>query len=164
MIGALALAIADEVQRSVQQHTPEEGPAAAALALLANEPGVTIVRLRSAVGLSHPGAVRLVDRLVDEGVFERRPALHDRRAVALHLTPAGMRMADAVTKAKASVLERALARCTPAEAQVMTGLAAKMLGGLVRDADHGYAVCRFCVFDACEDCPVDAELCERRLS
>jgi DNA-binding MarR family transcriptional regulator len=51
----------------------------------------------------HPS--RLVDRLVEAGYVERRPAAEDRRRVQLSLTPAGRRIERRVEVARQRVLE-----------------------------------------------------------
>lgn len=51
----------------------------------------------------HPS--RLVDRLVEAGLVERRPSEEDRRRVVLSLTPAGKRLAKRVEVARADVIE-----------------------------------------------------------
>jgi DNA-binding MarR family transcriptional regulator len=50
----------------------------------------------------HPS--RLVDRLVEAGWVERRPAADDRRRVVLSLTPSGRRLAKRVDAARAEAL------------------------------------------------------------
>ena len=49
----------------------------------------------------HPS--RLVDRLVDAGVVERRPDEQDRRQVVLHLTERGRRLSAEVAEARAEL-------------------------------------------------------------
>lgn len=51
----------------------------------------------------HPS--RLVDRLVEAGWVERRPAERDRRRVVLSLTPEGRRLAKEVEKARKQMLD-----------------------------------------------------------
>lgn len=51
----------------------------------------------------HPS--RLVDRLVEAGWVERRPADDDRRRIVLSLTPAGRRLEKKVTRAREQLLE-----------------------------------------------------------
>ena len=51
----------------------------------------------------HPS--RLVDRLVEAGYVERRPAAGDRRRVDLSLTPAGRRLEKRVEAARDSILD-----------------------------------------------------------
>jgi MarR family transcriptional regulator, organic hydroperoxide resistance regulator len=51
----------------------------------------------------HPS--RLVDRLVEAGLVDRRPAEDDRRRIVLSLTPAGRRREKRVQAARESVLD-----------------------------------------------------------
>lgn len=162
IVGALALALSDAILHDAQEKAPEPGPAAAALVLLGHDPGMTIERLRRALGLSHPGAVRLVDRLVADGLVVRVPSRRDRRAVALHLTEAGAAGCAAILAARQDGLAKALAGLGAEELATFGALAEKVLRRLVRDPDHAYAVCRLCNLPACDDCPVDDELRARQ--
>lgn len=161
VVGALALGLADAMLRDAQAQAPEAGPAAAALALLGHDPGMPIERLRRALGLSHPGAVRLVDRLAEDGLVIREPSALDRRAVALRLTPAGETASHAVIASRDGALTRALAVLSETERATFGHLAEKVLRGFLADLDHAYAVCRLCDYVACTNCPVEDEL-ERR--
>ena len=53
----------------------------------------------------HPS--RLIDRLVDAGLVERRPAADDRRRVELSLTPRGRRLEKRAAATRARLLELA---------------------------------------------------------
>jgi MarR family transcriptional repressor of emrRAB len=161
IVGALALAVSDELLQAAEGEAPEAGPAAAAIALLGHDPGMPIERLRRALGLSHPGAVRLVDRLEREGVVVRRESPHDRRAVALALTGQGAQALGEILSARGASLHRALVALTPSERRTFGRLAEKMLRNLLLGEDHAYATCRLCDAAACTDCPVEAELIAR---
>ncbi|WGF89104.1 MarR family winged helix-turn-helix transcriptional regulator [Marinivivus vitaminiproducens] len=161
VVGAMALALADAVLHDAQDHAPEPGLAAAAIVLLGHDPGMTIERLRRALLLSHPGAVRLVDRLVAEGAVVRQPRPDDRRAVALRLTEAGDRSSALILDARRTRLARALAALEPGERRTLGRLAEKLLASFIRDVDHAYATCRLCDSASCPDCPVDAALSAR---
>jgi len=156
LLGAVALAITDAMQAASEQEAPEPGAAAAAIALLRHDPGMPIERLRRALALSHPGAVRLVDRLEKAGAVERRPSPDDRRAVALYLTPDGECRAPAILGMRRQAIGEALAILAPDERTALGALLEKLLRGLVRDLEHAYRVCRLCDNVACENCPVDA--------
>lgn len=158
VVGALALALTDAMLREAQAQAPEPGPAAAALALLGHDPGMPIDRLHRSLGLSHSGAVRLVDRLVRDGLVVREPSPLDGRAVALRLTPTGETTCQAVIAARDSAITQALAPLTTQERQMFGTLAEKVLRGFVVDLDHAYSVCRLCAYEACTECPVDDEL------
>ena len=45
----------------------------AALCVIGHEPGLSIDFLARVLGMSHPGTVRLVDRLETDGLIKRRP-------------------------------------------------------------------------------------------
>ncbi|MET0429574.1 MAG: MarR family transcriptional regulator, partial [Microvirga sp.] len=130
------------------------GPAAAAIALLRHEPGMAIERLRRALGLSHSGAVRLVDRLVADALVVRRPGAVDRRAVALHLTDEGERRCDAILTARSGSVARVLDGLDGDERRTLERLTEKLLTRLIGDIDDAYSVCRLCDTGACRDCPV----------
>lgn len=158
IVGALALALSDDLQNEAERNAPEVGLAAAAIALLRHVPDMTIERLRRALGLSHPGAVRLIDRLEQEGTVVRRPSTADRRAVSLSLTKSGTGAAQAILSARESALRGALAGLTAGERKTFGALAEKMLRTLLRGEDHAFRVCRLCDNKVCIDCPVDEEL------
>src|ERR1700761_7946542 len=64
----------------------------AALTLVASHPGVTADWLRTRIGLSQPGTVRLVNRLAAAGLIER--AGREGLSVHLAVTPAGQERLD----------------------------------------------------------------------
>jgi DNA-binding MarR family transcriptional regulator len=154
MVGALALALSDALLHGASLQAPEPGQAAAAITLLRHEPGMPIETLRRALGLSHPGTVRLVDRLATGGLVERRPSARDGRAVALYLTEAGERSCTAILATRLEHVTRALAVLDPEERRAFGVLTEKLLASLVRNEEHAYSVCRLCDTEACADCPV----------
>ncbi|HEV7310606.1 MarR family winged helix-turn-helix transcriptional regulator [Ensifer sp.] len=162
VVGALVLGLADAVLDEAGNHAPEKGQAAAAIALLRHEPGMTIEQLRRALGMSHPGAVRLVDRLAVDGLVARRPSVADKRAVALHLTEAGDESCNAILASRYRRIARALEVFDPHERETFRLLAEKLLTAFVEDVDHAYSVCRLCDTSACVDCPVTCSLLSRQ--
>ena len=161
VLGALALGLADEIRAASERQAREGGPAPAAVTLIGHDPGLSIDRLRRALGLSHPGAVRLVDRLAADGLVERRPSARDGRAVALVLTRDGERQRDAILAERHGRLLAALQLLNRRERVQLDWLAARLLSAFVRDDGHAYAVCRLCDEKACLECPVDAALRSR---
>lgn len=158
IVGALALAISDTLLRGAQAAAPEPGPAAAAISLLAHDPGMSIDRLRRALGLSHPGAVRLVDRLVANGAVIREVSDRDRRAVALVLTEAGRRTCADIRAARLDGVAKMLDLLDADERAALGTLTEKLLRGLIKGENHAYSVCRLCDESACVDCPVSSAL------
>ena len=155
VFGALVLGLSDAILQGADKQAPEPGQAAAALALLRHEPGMSIEVLRRALQLSHPGTVRLVDRLVKNNLIERRPSTLDRRAVALHLTDNGEKSCTAILSSRQNRLERLLAALDPNERKQLAALTEKLLTNFITDADHAYSVCRLCDLGSCPNCPVE---------
>jgi MarR family transcriptional regulator, negative regulator of the multidrug operon emrRAB len=156
--GALSLAVADRVQAataSVAGHGAS-GPAAL-VALSGFAGGGSVDGLRRILGITHSGAVRLVDRLAAARLVERRIGL-DARAVSLHLTPEGRRTARRVLAARESALEQVLAPLSPEERERLGRLLATMLEPLAASPDEARVLCRLCDGDACGhargECPV----------
>jgi DNA-binding MarR family transcriptional regulator len=130
LFGAVSLALADELRvagRAVAPYGPS-GPAAL-VALDGELGGRTIEALRRALGLTHSGTVRLVDRLAGAGLVERRVGA-DARSVSLHLTPPGRRAARQVATARDSALERAMTGLTPVQRAQLAGLLERVAGEL----------------------------------
>src|ERR671932_595114 len=73
MLGAYVLAVADRLRGETEAAVGHTGAAAAALVTIAHFPDWTVEQLRQAIGLSHPAAVRVVDRLGQEGPLRPRP-------------------------------------------------------------------------------------------
>ncbi|MBY0613478.1 MAG: MarR family transcriptional regulator [Beijerinckiaceae bacterium] len=161
IIGALSLAIADEILRTAQSKVASSAPAAG-ITLLAHAPGMSIDQLRHVMGLSHPGAVRLVDRLVRDGLVMRSRSKTDGRAVSLKLTSQGEILSNSILSSRQGALKAAIDRLDPNDREIFGRIAETVLRGMVRDADHGLGVCRLCDPQSCTDCPVDTEMLERQ--
>ena len=132
-LGALALAVADRVQEAVAAVAGHgaSGPAAL-VALDGFAGGGSIDALRRILGLTHSGAVRLVDRLTAARLVERRIG-PDARAVSLHLTPEGRRVARRVLTAREAALEQVLVGLSPAQRDQLDSLLSAMFPALVRE-------------------------------
>jgi MarR family transcriptional regulator, negative regulator of the multidrug operon emrRAB len=149
LLGALALTLADHIGT---------GSDAAALVTLRNyAEGEPLDLLRRALALSHPGVVRLADRLERRGLVERRRSDRDGRAVALQLTRAGRRAADEALAARADAIGTALGALQPDERAALTGMLERMLAAHTTDRTASLVICRLCDPDVCghpERCPV----------
>jgi DNA-binding MarR family transcriptional regulator len=149
LLGALALTLADRIWT---------GSDAAALITLRNyAEGEPLDLLRRALALSHPGVVRLADRLERRGLVERRRSEQDRRAVALRLTPAGRRTADEALAARAHAVGAALATLDTSQRRALEGMLERMLAAHTTDSTASLVICRLCDPDVCghpDRCPV----------
>ena len=117
VLGALSLALADRMSDEVSAAAGGQSQtAAAALCALAQFlDGCTIDRLRTVLGMTSSGTVRLVDRLEGAGLL-RRGRGEDARSRSLTLTPAGRRAAQRVSAARAAGSRRPLGCFRPVSA------------------------------------------------
>jgi DNA-binding MarR family transcriptional regulator len=160
-LGALALAVGDRVGEAVAGVAGHgaSGPAAL-VALDGDAGGAAIDALRKILGLTHSGTVRLVDRLVADGLAERRVG-RDGRSVSVHLTPQGRRAARRVASAREAVLEQVLAPLSPHQREQVNSLLFVLLRGLRDGPGDPLTICRLCDGEVCGHargtCPMTAE-------
>lgn len=155
LLGAVAVAAMDAIESVTKSVTGHGGETAAALVAIGHAPGLTIEELRRVLRLSHPGTVRVVDRLVEAGLAERRDGV-DRRAIALHITSAGAATRTSMLQRREAVLDELLAPLDVAERAQLAGLLARMLEQRPDGRLQGLSICRLCDDGRCRNCPVDA--------
>lgn len=153
LLGAFAVALADRLRLETEEAVGHTGAAAAALLTIAHFPDRTVEFLRQAVGLSHPAAVRVVDRLVEQRLVVRRLAGRG-PAVALRTTAAGKRQARAILDIRRTVLADALPELSAAESATLAAILEKALTRLADGPPT--TICRLCDQGPCRtaECPV----------
>lgn len=167
LLAALALGVSDRI-RQAEEEAAGLGSAAPSAIVALHEflDGGSLDALRHVVGLTPSGTVRLVDKLVQAGLVERRPG-HDMRSRSVVLTRSGhvlaRRILDARLAASASVLEGLTvdekAHITAAVEVLLRQLAAIRIADRARGAvPSGGWLCRLCDLAACGrsagHCPV----------
>jgi DNA-binding MarR family transcriptional regulator len=155
LFGSLLTALSDSLTVRAERAAGHSGATAAALTYLLQEPGQSIDQLKEPLGLSQSATVRLVDRLVADGLVQRRPG-RDGRSIAVHLTPPGENVAQNILDQRLSVLAASLASLGEGERGTMTALVEKILVDITGDVAHGERICRLCDLAACplDRCPV----------
>ncbi len=154
LLGALTRALSDRVEAGLQENINRSGEAASAVVFLGYTPGISVEILRQVLSLSHPGTVRLIDRLVDDGLVERRKT-KDGRAVALHLTRNGERLRTGLLNVRNDVLEATLSGLSKEERGTFGRLIAKVLSALPQSELDKHHICRQCSVSLCSsDCPI----------
>ena len=157
LLAVTATALADEIREQTMDAVGEHGAAAAALvALSQSQDGAPIGRLADVLGLTHSGAVRLIDRLAELGYVRRREA-SDRRAVSVRLTARGRAVAEHVAAARAQVTHPLVAALRPSERARLSATLESLIEAIVdarlrRRAAEGWRgawLCRLCDFTAC---------------
>ena len=150
LLGALSLSVADRTAEAVGDAAGQSETAAIALSALdqfLGEPSLD--RIRRVLGLTPSGAVRLVDRLEQAGQVTRRPSSEDARSVTVRLTPKGRRAAQRVARARAEVLNGALATLSVEERERFDELLARVIPSMMRGPGATRWLCRLCDMEAC---------------
>ena len=146
MAGAFGLAVVDTIRPTAD---------AAALTTLLVYPGSSIDRLRRALGLTHSGGVRLVDRL-EAASLVRRTAGQDARVAALELTVRGKRAAQATLAERERAVAALLGPLHEDERRALGTLLERILEPLPEDRADLERICRLCDYDTCDG---SADLC-----
>ncbi|MEM9622001.1 MAG: MarR family transcriptional regulator, partial [Pseudomonadota bacterium] len=149
-------AVADRIQKSTRDLLKHTGETSAALVVIGYGLGPSNDELRKVLGLSHSGTVRLVDRLVADGLVERR-AGSDARAVALYVSKRGKALREKILKGRLASMAPLLETLTDSEQDQLAALLHKMLSSLETTDLERRTLCRLCDNRVCTDCPIPAE-------
>ena len=158
IVGAFATTLGDRLAERSHLIVEHGASAPAALAAAANYDALSIERLRRILGLSHPGAVRLVDRLQADGLLERRRGA-DGRTVNLALTDRGRTRAKQLFAEREAVVTDALAGLKRKERAKVVDLLGRLLDATIDETPQAESTCRLCRHKACAKsggCPIAA--------
>lgn len=153
LFGALALEAVHAMERATHEIVGQAGAAAAALVLIPARPGWTIEQLRAPLGLSQPGATRLVARLEEAGWVERMGP-GGRRGVRMRLTAAGEEVFDLLLVARRAALLALLEPLPEEERPQLTDMLERLLAARTHDRPTLERLCRLCERRVCARCPV----------
>ena len=158
LLGAVATGLTDRVGAACEEAAQLSGAGPEALIVMLDfSPEGSVHMLSQAVGLTHSGAVRLVDRLVDAGWATRRPG-DDARSVKISLTRRGRTVAERVRSRRNDELASALDGLTPRQRSELLNTCELVVANLTRQRlaqraagglPAGGALCRMCDFAAC---------------
>lgn len=157
LLGVVGLAVAGRIEESAQEILRHAGETPAALVVIGYDLGPTNDQLRRILGLSHSGTVRLVDRLVLEGLVERREG-RDKREVALYATKRGKALREQILKGRLAAIRPFLTPLTRDEQEALAALLHKMLSSMDTTDMERRNLCRLCDNRVCSDCPIPADL------
>lgn len=157
LLGAFTLELAHALETATATVVGRTGAAAAALVVIAASPGRTIEDLRRPLGLTQPGATRLVERLVEAGWVDRGGA-SGRRGLRLTLSAAGQEVLHQVLEARRQTITGALGALSAGEQAQLSALLETLLAARIGDRADLERVCRLCERRCCDECPVGAEL------
>ncbi len=156
LLGVVGLAVADRIEETARDILNHIGETPAALVVIGYGSGLSNDELRRILGLSHPGTVRLVDRLVADGLVERREG-RDKRAIALYLCERGMAVREQLLQGRLAAIRPLLTPLTGVEQETLGALLHKVLSSMETTATERRTLCRLCDNRVCTDCPIPAD-------
>jgi DNA-binding MarR family transcriptional regulator len=156
LLGVIALAVADRIEETSRDVLNHAGETPAALVVIGYGFGPSNEQLRRILGLSHPGSVRLIDRLVADGLVERRDGC-DKRTIALYLTEKGAALREKLLRGRIDAIKPFLALLTQAEQGAFAALLHKMLVSMEPTDLERCKLCRLCDDRVCSNCPIPAD-------
>lgn len=96
------------------------------LSLIAHNPGITSRQLCTSLNIQPPNLVGLINQLQKRELITRRPHPRDGRAMGLHLTPAGRKLAKQAEVTASELENEATKRLTPVERKTLMQLLKKI--------------------------------------
>lgn len=155
LVGALGSALADGQLREVTAASGLVASDVAALNAIGQAPGLSIEAVRTALAISHPGAVRSVDRIVAKGLAERGAGV-DGRTRGLRLTVKGIAVWADLHAARMAWLKRTLDRVEASQLAALEPVVEALLAALTTSYDESEHICRLCDERSCPQrrCPV----------
>jgi MarR family transcriptional regulator, negative regulator of the multidrug operon emrRAB len=157
LFGAAALAATGVMSAAAAAVTDGGLSAAGALVILASEPGIGVTELSRRLGLSQPGATRLVESLAGRGLVLSSPE-PGARTVALRLTGAGEEKARLFLAERDRAIAGLLAPLDERARQDLDAALSLVLERLTDAGAPAHLTCRLCDEQACTataPCPVD---------
>jgi MarR family transcriptional repressor of emrRAB len=168
LLGALAVGLTDRLQDAARDAAQLDGiDPAALIALLDFSPDGTVQALSQICGLTHSGAVRLVNRLATAGLVERS-AGRTARSITISLTAAGRSAALTLRAARQHAIAATAAGLTRKQRTELASACDVLISALTSERlarrsagepPSGGALCRLCDFSACQrpegNCPAE---------
>jgi DNA-binding MarR family transcriptional regulator len=155
LLGALVTAVNDRIQWQAEKAIGLGGQMPAALVTIGHNYGESVEFLSGVLQMSHSGCVRLVDKLDELGLIERRPG-KDRRSLSLYLTPKGRDLKREVLRARRQALDAIVETLDGAQQRDLVGLLEVMLKAITHCKNDADIICRLCEEQTCAQshCPV----------
>jgi len=135
-IGAALHEVARLIRRRFERRARQAGLAltrhqARTLLSIARDEGLSQATFATMLDIEPIALVRMLDRLHEEGLVERRPHATDRRIRTLWLTPAGWAVVNRVLAINTTVREEACAGLGPAQREALQQVLGQMRDNLV---------------------------------
>lgn len=115
-----------------------------ALTLLAERHSTSVGCLAELLGVTHPAAGKLVDKLVRKELVTRGVAAADHRQSEIDVTAAGRALANRVRREREQRLERVLVRMSPEDRHALVHGLQSFVTAALRDEGALDGLCRSC--------------------
>lgn len=156
LLGVVGLAVAQRIEAASREILHHAGETPAAMVVIGYGLGPSNDELRQILGLSHSGTVRLVDRLVEDGLVERRPG-SDARTVALYATKRGKALREKILKSRLETISALLEPLSISDQELLGDLLHRLLASMETTDLERRTLCRLCDNRVCSDCPIPAD-------
>ncbi len=157
LIATFATTVATQVEQQIAELGGRSLSHEAALVAIYNHPNDTIDVLSKVLGLSHSGAVRLINTLEKAGLVERHKSAQDARSVVLCVTNEGSERVQSILKSRQSVTVKMLENFDQTQKQNLLSLLEVAMGNLTHEPIEARRICRLCNEGVCRKhgCPVE---------
>lgn len=155
LLGVLAVGVTDRMRSAVAEAMPQGGETVPALIVIGHAPAMSIDQLSRILRLTHGGAVRLVDRLIERELVDKQPSTSDRRIMTLALTPEGLQLRARLLTLRREALTDLLKRVSPDDYASLERVAEVIVAALPGNALSAMTTCRYCDEESCRDCPME---------
>lgn len=162
LLGVFATTVATRIEQGIAELGGHSLSHEAALVAICNHPDDSIDVLSKVLGLSHSGAVRLINTLEKEQLVERHKCKKDARAIVLRVTAKGRKRANEVLRAREQVTAKILGTLTVKQKTTLAPVLEAVLGVLTDGQAGARRICRMCNEQVCrpEGCPVETRVAE----
>ncbi len=132
------LRVHDRVQKAETAHLAKYNltlPQFDVLAQLNHEEGITQQALADRLFVTKGNVCGLMDRMMEQGLVERRADPNDRRAYSLHLTAKGKELIEKVLPAHSQVVASQIGHLEPEKQRQLLGLLGELDRALEKSAN-----------------------------
>ena len=160
LIGAFATSVSTAIESQISELGGRSLSHEAALVAIHNHPNETIDVLSKVLGLTHSGAVRLINTLEQEGLIARKKSVQDARSVVLCTTQEGSERVEEILCSREAAIVKVLDHFSKEQKQSFTELLEVAMGNLTDKQSEARRICRLCNEGVCRKlgCPVEGSI------
>ncbi|WP_024610246.1 MarR family transcriptional regulator [Pseudoalteromonas sp. TB64] len=157
LIGTFATSVSNDIEKQIAELGGRSLSHEAALVTIYNHPNETIDVLSKVLGLTHSGAVRLINTLEKEELVKRQKSLKDARSVVLRTTDKGSKRVELILSNRETATSKILSNFNTEQKQSFLSLIEIALGTLTSEQIEARKICKLCNEGVCrkQGCPVE---------